>query len=53
MPFALQFIVIARTIGEDMEEYRIVVDKSKVLIDARHVAPRDDREVGSGWIVKS
>lgn len=34
-------------------DYRRVVDESKVLIDARHVAPRDDREVGSGWIVKS
>ena len=34
-------------------DYRRVVDKSKVLIDARHVAPRDDREAGSGWIVKS
>jgi UDP-N-acetyl-D-glucosamine dehydrogenase len=34
-------------------DYRRVVDLSRVLIDARHVAPRDDRQVGSGWIVKS
>ena len=34
-------------------DYRRVVDQSRVLIDARHVAPRDGRDVGSGWIVKS
>jgi UDP-N-acetyl-D-glucosamine dehydrogenase len=34
-------------------DYARVVDKAKVLIDARHVAPRDGRAVGSGWVVKS
>jgi UDP-N-acetyl-D-glucosamine dehydrogenase len=34
-------------------DYRRVVDQSRVLIDARHAAPRDGRDVGSGWIVKS
>jgi UDP-N-acetyl-D-glucosamine dehydrogenase len=33
-------------------DYARVVEKSQVLIDARHVAPRSGREVGSGWIVK-
>jgi UDP-N-acetyl-D-glucosamine dehydrogenase len=33
-------------------DYGRVVEKSQVLIDARHVAPRSGREVGSGWIVK-
>jgi UDP-N-acetyl-D-mannosaminuronate dehydrogenase len=34
-------------------DYRRIVDESRVLIDARHVAPRDGVAVGSGWIVKS
>ncbi len=34
-------------------DYRRVVDKSRVLVDARHAAPRDGLDVGSGWIVKS
>ena len=34
-------------------DYRRVVDRARVLIDARHVAPRDGKNVGSGWIVKS
>ena len=34
-------------------DYDKIVKKSRVLIDARHVAPRTGREVGSGWIVKS
>jgi UDP-N-acetyl-D-glucosamine dehydrogenase len=33
-------------------DYGRVVEMSQVLIDARHVAPRSGREVGSGWIVK-
>ena len=33
-------------------DYEWVVDKARILIDARHVAPREGREVGSGWIVK-
>jgi len=33
-------------------DYARVVKKSTVLIDARHVAPREGRDVGSGWIVK-
>lgn len=33
-------------------DYERVVDCSTVLVDARHVAPRDGRDVGSGWIVK-
>jgi len=33
-------------------DYEWIVDKARVLIDARHVAPREGREVGSGWIVK-
>ena len=33
-------------------DYGRVVDKATVLIDARHVAPRAGRDVGSGWIVK-
>jgi UDP-N-acetyl-D-glucosamine dehydrogenase len=33
-------------------DYGRVVEQANVLIDARHVAPRDGREVGSGWIVK-
>ena len=33
-------------------DYEWVVAKARVLIDARHVAPRKGREVGSGWIVK-
>jgi len=33
-------------------DYHRVVDKSTVLVDARHVAPREGRDVGSGWIVK-
>lgn len=33
-------------------DYQWIVDKARVLIDARHVAPREGREVGSGWIVK-
>jgi UDP-N-acetyl-D-glucosamine dehydrogenase len=34
-------------------DYAKIVKKSRVLIDARHVAPRTGREAGSGWIVKS
>jgi UDP-N-acetyl-D-glucosamine dehydrogenase len=34
-------------------DYRRVVERATALIDARHVAPRDGRDVGSGWIVKS
>lgn len=34
-------------------DYQRVVDESKVLIDARHAAPRTGKEVGSGWIVKA
>ena len=34
-------------------DYEKIVKKSRVLIDARHVAPRKGREAGSGWIVKS
>jgi UDP-N-acetyl-D-glucosamine dehydrogenase len=34
-------------------DYQRVVDKSRVLIDARHAAPRTGKETGSGWIVKS
>ena len=34
-------------------DYRRVVDKARVLIDARHVAPRDGLHAGTGWIVKS
>lgn len=34
-------------------DYGRVVDKATALIDARHVAPREGRDVGSGWIVKS
>jgi UDP-N-acetyl-D-glucosamine dehydrogenase len=33
-------------------DYERVVDQATVLIDARHVAPRAGRDVGSGWIVK-
>ena len=34
-------------------DYGRVVDKATALIDARNVAPREGRDVGSGWIVKS
>lgn len=34
-------------------DYTRVVEQATVLIDARHVAPREGRGVGSGWIVKS
>ena len=34
-------------------DYKRILKKSKVLIDARHVVPRSGREAGSGWIVKS
>lgn len=33
-------------------DYARVLKKADVLIDARHVAPRDGGNVGSGWIVK-
>ena len=33
-------------------DYGWVADRASVLIDARHVVPRKDRAVGSGWIVK-
>jgi UDP-N-acetyl-D-glucosamine dehydrogenase len=33
-------------------DYQRVVDQAKVLIDARHAAPRKEG-MGSGWIVKS
>jgi UDP-N-acetyl-D-glucosamine dehydrogenase len=33
-------------------DYGRVADRASVLIDARHVVPRRDRDVGSGWIVK-
>jgi UDP-N-acetyl-D-glucosamine dehydrogenase len=33
-------------------DYVRVVEKAQVLVDARHVAPRTGRDVGSGWIVK-
>jgi UDP-N-acetyl-D-glucosamine dehydrogenase len=33
-------------------DYGRVADRASVLIDARHVVPRKDRDVGSGWIVK-
>jgi len=33
-------------------DYERVVDRSHVLIDARHAAPRSERDIGSGWIVK-
>ncbi len=33
-------------------DWQRVVDRAQVLIDARHVAPRRERDVGSGWIVK-
>ena len=33
-------------------DYQRVVDASKVLVDARHVAPRKVGEAGSSWIVK-
>jgi len=34
-------------------DYQRVVDKSRVLIDARHAAPRSAPGAGTGWIVKS
>jgi len=34
-------------------DYGRIVEHAEVLIDARHVAPRTGRHVGSGWIVKS
>lgn len=33
-------------------DYARVVEKSQVLVDARHVAPRTATEPGAGWIVK-
>ena len=33
-------------------DYGRVVEHARVLIDARHVAPRSERDTGSGWIVK-
>ena len=34
-------------------DYGKIVAKSRVLIDARHVAPRSGQGAGTGWIVKS
>ena len=34
-------------------DYQRVVDESRVLIDARHAAPRTAPGAGTGWIVKS
>ena len=34
-------------------DYELVSDRAQILVDARNVAPRDGRDVGSGWIVKS
>jgi UDP-N-acetyl-D-glucosamine dehydrogenase len=34
-------------------DYDEIVEKSRVLIDARHVVPRTGRESVTGWIVKS
>ncbi|MGE0160022.1 MAG: nucleotide sugar dehydrogenase [Gemmatimonadales bacterium] len=34
-------------------DYDKIVKKSKVLVDARHVAPRRSTESGTSWIVKS
>jgi UDP-N-acetyl-D-glucosamine dehydrogenase len=34
-------------------DYHRVVDKARVLIDARHVAPRSGPGAEPGWIVKS
>tara|TARA_B100001750_G_C15447909_1_gene567261 strand:- start:880 stop:1344 length:465 start_codon:yes stop_codon:yes gene_type:complete len=33
-------------------DYEWILAKARILIDARHVAPREGREVGSGWIAK-
>jgi UDP-N-acetyl-D-glucosamine dehydrogenase len=34
-------------------DYGWILKHSRVLIDARHAVPREGREVGSGWVVKS
>jgi UDP-N-acetyl-D-glucosamine dehydrogenase len=34
-------------------DYDKIAKKSRVLVDARHVVPRTNREAGSSWIVKS
>ena len=44
--------VVILTDHSDLD-YGRVVEKSPVLIDARHVAPRERGDVGSSWIVKS
>tara|TARA_Y100000588_G_scaffold386850_2_gene483302 strand:+ start:2094 stop:3404 length:1311 start_codon:yes stop_codon:yes gene_type:complete len=33
-------------------DYEWILAKARILIDARHVTPREGREVGSGWIAK-
>ena len=33
-------------------DYARVLELATTLIDARNVAPREGRDVGSGWIVK-
>jgi UDP-N-acetyl-D-glucosamine dehydrogenase len=38
--------------GHTEVDYARVVELATTLIDARHVAPREGRDVGSGWIVK-
>jgi UDP-N-acetyl-D-glucosamine dehydrogenase len=44
--------VVILTDHSDLDWQR-VVDRAQVLVDARHVAPRGQRDPGSGWIVKS
>jgi UDP-N-acetyl-D-glucosamine dehydrogenase len=34
-------------------DYAWIVDRSRVLIDARHAVPRAGRDLGKGWVVKS
>ena len=44
--------VVILTAHSDLD-YGRVVEKSTVLIDARHVAPREGWDAGSSWILKS